>query len=122
MAQALHYLKKLDYPCNSKSEIRNVCNAVEGQGLQAMKIVHHYVNGRFDWLISGQQSVNPSRESISILYGKYERFSLVHPVTESNFQDRHRLINDAFHLIVNNTFSFLTLMNKTLIVRTAFNG
>ena len=70
---------------------------VEGQCLQAMKIVHHYANGRFDWLISGQQSVDPLRESISIPYGKYERFSFVHPVTESNFQDRHPLINDAFH-------------------------
>ena len=62
-----------------------------------MKIVYHYANGRFDWLVSGQQSDDPSRESISILYGKYERFSFVHPVTESNFQDRHLLINDSFH-------------------------
>ena len=27
-----------------------------------MRIVHHHANGRFDWLISGHQSVNPSRE------------------------------------------------------------
>ena len=59
-------------------------NAVEGQCLQAMKIVHHYGNGRFDWLISGQQSVNPSRESISILSGKYERFSFVHSIIVNN--------------------------------------
>ena len=70
-------MKKLDYPCNSKSEIRNVCNSVEDQCLQAMKIVHQYANGRFDWLISGQQSVNPSRKSISILYGKDFRLSIL---------------------------------------------
>ena len=45
-----------------------------------MEIVHHYVNRCFDWLISGQQSVNPWREAISILSGKYIRFSSVHPV------------------------------------------
>ena len=44
--------KKMDYLCNSKSEIGNVCNAVEGHCLEAMKIVHHHANGRFDWLIS----------------------------------------------------------------------
>ena len=97
MAQALHCLKKLDCPCSCKPKISNVCNVVESQCLQAMKIVHHYANGHYDWLISGQQSIKPSKESISSLYGKYERFSLVHPVTESNFQDRHPLINDAFY-------------------------
>ena len=45
-----------------------------------MKIVHHHANGRFNWLISGQQSVNPSREAISILSGKYKIFTFVHPV------------------------------------------
>ena len=35
-----------------------------------MKIVHHDANGHFDWLISGHQGVNPSREVISILSGK----------------------------------------------------
>ena len=44
---------------NCRSEICNVCNVVEGHCLQAMKIVHHYAKGYFDWLISGQQSVNP---------------------------------------------------------------
>ena len=48
--------------------------------LQAMKIVHHHANGHFDWLISEHQSVNPSREAISILSGKYQRFMFVHPV------------------------------------------
>ena len=62
------------------SEISNVCKAVEGHCLQAIKIVHHHANGCFDSLISGYQSVNPSRKVISILSGKYKRFTLVHPV------------------------------------------
>ena len=45
-----------------------------------MKIVHYHVNGCFDWLISGYQSVSPSREAMSILSGKYKRFTFVHPV------------------------------------------
>ena len=56
----------MDYLCNCKSEIGNVCNPVEDHCLGAMKIVHHHTNGRFDWLISGHQSINPSREVISI--------------------------------------------------------
>ena len=39
------------------------------------------LNGRFDWLISDHQSVNPSREAIFILSGKYKGFTFVHPVT-----------------------------------------
>ena len=70
----------MDYLCNSKSEISSVFHAVEGHCLQAMKIVHLHANGRFDWLISEHQSVNPSKEAISILYGKYKRFTFVHPV------------------------------------------
>ena len=62
------------------SEISNVCNAVESQCLQAMKIVRHHANGRFHWLISGHQSVNPSREAISVLSGRYKRFTFVHHV------------------------------------------
>ena len=73
--------KKLDYLCDCKSEISNVCNAVEGHCLKAMEIVRHHANGRFDWLISEHQSVNPSREAISILSGKYKRFTFVHPVS-----------------------------------------
>ena len=72
-------MKKLDYLCNCKSEIRNVCNVVEGHCLQTMKIVDHHANSCFDWLISGHYSVNPSKEAISILSGKYERFTFVHP-------------------------------------------
>ena len=70
----------MDYLCNCKSEIRNVCNAAEGHCLQAMKVVHHPANASFDWLISEHQSVNPSREATSILSGKYKRFTFVHPV------------------------------------------
>ena len=49
------------------SEISNVCNAVEGHCIQAIKIVRHHANDRFDWLISGHQSINPSREILEIL-------------------------------------------------------
>ena len=31
-------------------------------------------------LLFGQQSVNPSREAISIVSGKYKRFTFVYPV------------------------------------------
>ena len=51
------------------AEISKVCNAVEDHCLQAMKIVHHFANGRFDWLIAGHQNVSPWREAISILSG-----------------------------------------------------
>ena len=65
---------------NCKSEINNVCNALEGNCLEVMKIVHHHANGRFYWLISAHQSVNPSREAISTLSGKYKIFTFVYPV------------------------------------------
>ena len=84
MSQTLQCVKKLDYLCNCKSEISNVCNAVEGHSLQAMKIVHHHASGRFDWLISEHQRVNPSRDAISMLSGKYKRFTFVHPVDINN--------------------------------------
>ena len=35
--------------------------------------MHHHANGRVDWLISGHQSVYPSRKVFSILSGKYKR-------------------------------------------------
>ena len=37
---------------------------MEDDCLQAIKIMHHHANGRFDWLISGHQGVDPSREVI----------------------------------------------------------
>ena len=67
----------MDYLCNSMSEISNVCKAVECLCLEAMTIVHHHANGRFDSLISEHQSVNPSREAIFVLSGKYKRFMFV---------------------------------------------
>ena len=70
----------MDYLFNCKSEISNVCNALEGHCLEAMKILHHNANGRFDWLIPEHQSANLSREAISILSRKYKRFTFVHPV------------------------------------------
>ena len=45
------------------SEISNVCKAEEGHYLQAIKIVHHHANGRFDWLISGHQGVKSFERS-----------------------------------------------------------
>ena len=73
-------MEKLDYLCDFKSEISSVCNLVEADYLQAMKIIHDYADGCFDWLISGPQCDNPLREAISILSGKYERFTFVHPL------------------------------------------
>ena len=76
----LNCMKKLDHLCNCKSEISDVCNMVEDHCFHAMKIMHYYANSCFDWLISGHQSFDPSREAISILSGKYKRFTFVHPV------------------------------------------
>ena len=39
------------------------------------------INDCSDWLILGHQSVNPFREAIPILSGKYKRFTFVHPVS-----------------------------------------
>ena len=72
--------KTLDYLCNGKSEISIVCNAVEGHCLQAIQIVYRHANGRLDWLISEHKGVNHSIEAISILSGKYKRFTSVHSV------------------------------------------
>ena len=62
-------------------QVRNKqCLQRGGRSLSSSHESHH-ANGRFDWLISGHQSVNPSREAISIVSGKYKRFTFVHPVT-----------------------------------------
>ena len=61
----------------------NVWNVVEVHCLQVLKIVYHYANSCFDWLISEQQSVNPSREAMSILSGKYKGFTFFHPIQQS---------------------------------------
>ena len=64
----------------------------------------HYANDCFDWLISGQQSINSSREATSILSGKCKRFTFVLPVSKAqnwknprflsfrNFTPKHNLI------------------------------
>ena len=75
--------KKLDYFGNCKPEISDICNVVEVHCLQVLKIMQHYANSCFDWLISGHQSVNHSREAISILSGKYKGFTFVHSVVIS---------------------------------------
>ena len=69
----------MDYLSHCKSEISDVCNTVEGHCLKSIKIVHHHANSRSDWLISGHQSVNPSREALFMLSGKYKTFTYVHP-------------------------------------------
>ena len=51
--------------------------------LHVMKIVHHHTNGRFDWLIPEQQSVNSWRDTILLLAGKCKRFTVVRPVSSS---------------------------------------
>ena len=87
-----------DNLCNCESEISNVCNAVKDHCLQAMKILHHHTNSCFDWLIFGQQSVDPPREAISILSGEYKRFTFVHPVVPCN--KMHRAVHLRFSITV----------------------
>ena len=50
------------------SEVSNVCKAVEGHCVQAIKIVHHHGNDRFNWLISEQQSVNTIQTGVFCYY------------------------------------------------------
>ena len=57
-----------------------------------MKIVHCYANGCFDSLISLQQIVNLLREAISILSGKYKRFTFLDPVAQPGNQ-----LKSSFH-------------------------
>ena len=79
-----------------------------------MKIVHHHANGRFDWLISGHQSVNSSREVISILSGKYKRFTFVHSVANSNFYVVGNFFDAkfVFVFIISNSQEFRQLLSK----------
>ena len=72
----LNCVKTLTYLCNCKSKESSICNAMDGHCIQAMKVVHYHANGHFDWLTDGHQSVNPSREAVSILYGKYNDLHL----------------------------------------------
>ena len=83
---------------------------MESHCLLAIIIVHHHANGRFDWLISEQQSIYPLREAISILSEKYKRFKVVHLVSprllklELDFEDEELscFINDMKHGKVDN--------------------
>ena len=62
-------------------KVRNKqCLQLRRWSLSPMKIVHHHANCRFDELISGHQSANPSREATSILSEKYRRLKFIHPV------------------------------------------
>ena len=49
---------------DTEVEWSDVCNAVERHCLQAMKILHHNANGRFDWLIPGHQGVNSKQARV----------------------------------------------------------
>ena len=62
------------------SQTSAMSTTVEDHCLQAMQIVHHHANSHFDQSVSEHQSVTPSREVVSILSGKYKRFTFVHPV------------------------------------------
>ena len=76
---------------------------MEGYCRLAIIIVHHHANGRFDLLISEQQSINPSREAISILSGKYKRFTFVHPMSPKFFQIRARLKDEGLSTFIGDT-------------------
>ena len=62
-----------------------------------MKIVLDHAIGRSDWLIiSGQQINNPLKEAISILSGKYRRFTLVHPAYVSKLCNKRITLKIVF--------------------------
>ena len=65
----------MDYLCNWKSEKRNVCKVAEGHCLQHMIIMHHYANGCFDWLISGQHQILQEKQFLFCL-GNTKNLSL----------------------------------------------
>ena len=123
----LHLVKKLDYLCNCKSEISNVCNTLEGHCLEAMKIVHHHASDCFDWLTSEHKGVNPSREAISILSEKCKRFTRVHPVClNKTFLYVYTCIDQNAYNKVSDTFidykkklklNFLVLENNDAIIQ-----
>ena len=63
---------------------------MEDQCLQDMNIVHDHANDCFNWLSSRHQSVDPSREAISVLFEKYKRFTSVHPVETMYFLNENQ--------------------------------
>ena len=78
--------ENLDYFCDCKSKTSNVYNSVEGHCHQAIKIMHHHANG----------NINPSREAISIMSGKYKRFTFVDPVHLMTFSEFSEHVNMCF--------------------------
>ena len=56
----------------NKQGMTEFCNAVEGYCLWTIKTMHRHANGSFDPLLSGHQSVNPSRDAIAILSKLYK--------------------------------------------------
>ena len=101
-------------PTLTKSEISNVCNAVEGHCFDAMKIMHYYANSCFDWLISGHQSVNPS--SFEFLYclanTKDLRLSILW--TQPKFPIKS--VHCPFYIPALNNFSFVLLIPGSLLL------
>ena len=69
--------------------------------LQAMKIVRHHANGRFDWLISGHQGVNPSSEK-EFLYclanTKYLRLSILWFADKLTFNNHFVVVRNQWNL------------------------
>ena len=61
--------------------------------------MRHHANGRFDWLIFEHQSVNSPREAISILSGKYKRFTFVHPMMSHHHLYLYRKLVTVLSLI-----------------------
>ena len=89
-----------------QSEASNICNAAEGHCLQAMKILHHLANGRFDWLISGHQSVNPLRKATFYNVSEIQKNYVCPLIWEMrNYLDA----NNCFHTI---SFHFASLSHN----------
>ena len=74
-------------------------------------------NGCFDWLSSGQQSVNP-RDAISILSRKNKRFTFVHPVGQTDGQNAYNQVSDTFiGYKKKQALSFLALESDDTIIQ-----
>ena len=84
--------------------------------------MYHHVNGRLDWSTSEHQSIYASREAISILSGKYKRYTFVHPVSGISKQ-KHLKMHDALPLEVIATIRVLEFLfiassqNDSLVIR-----
>ena len=47
------------------------------------ELVKYIMNELVDWLISEHESVNPSKEAISVLSGKYKKLTFFHLVSKA---------------------------------------